>query len=140
MQVDENNTCTTYCPLKGGLGRFGVSSDAAYLGKGDVDGAPADMWKWTQYAVPKLHLGVLEVDTFYVSTDATPVPLKQEALIEPLGQVIGTENTTWIDFKAGAPAASLFKVANAKTCPEDKNCQQNQARLAHRRRAARWAH
>eukprot|EP00660_Eupelagonema_oceanica_P000789 gene789-1186_t len=51
VQVDENNNCTSYCPLQSSkLGRFHIDVNATYAGKVTIDGIAADMWTWKEYS------------------------------------------------------------------------------------------
>eukprot|EP01062_Namystynia_karyoxenos_P026978 TRINITY_DN2080_c0_g1_i1.p1 TRINITY_DN2080_c0_g1~~TRINITY_DN2080_c0_g1_i1.p1 ORF type:complete len:274 (+),score=98.03 TRINITY_DN2080_c0_g1_i1:78-824(+) len=141
MQVDENNTCTSYCPLQFDFAPFTIDAKAKYVGTTTVEGVTADQWTWTEYIFNKYHLLPMQKTNFYVTPDGA-IPVKEQDIIEPLGQVIGTENQTWIEFKAGAPAKSLFDVKGVDSCPMDPNCQQD-SRSSHRRRGRdvdNWAY
>merc|ERR1711920_286660 len=70
---------------------------------------------------------------FLVSLDSPPLPVRENDIIEPLGQVMGTENTTWSQFTPGAPPVAAFAVQGVEKCPMSPNCNSN-ARVAHRMR------
>lgn len=134
LQVSSNNTCKEYCPLPFDLDPFGLDPDAKYIGTATIEGKEVDQWNWFEYIFPKLHLVKMQETNFFVSKDATPVPVQENDIIEPLGQRLGVENQTWTSFKAGAPPAAAFRVHGINSCPMSPNCNNDQ-RVAHRKRA-----
>lgn len=131
--VSPNNTCLSYCPLPGGLDPFGIDKDAQYVGSTTFQGKAVDEWTWTEYIVPKLHIGKIQQTNFFVSKDAVPVPVQENDIIEPFGQRLGVENQTWSQFKAGPPPEVAFKVLGLASCPMSPNCNEDN-RVAHRKR------
>ena len=50
-------------------------------------------------------------------------PLGQKKALTPFGSPsVGFFNTTWTDFKAGAPDPTLFVVTGIATCPKSPDC------------------
>jgi hypothetical protein len=134
LEVSANNTCKEYCPLPESLDPFSLDKDAKYLGSTTFQGKDADEWTWTEYIIPKLHLGKLQQTNFYVSKDSPPLPLQESDIIEPFGQHLGVQNQTWSQFKAGPPPDVAFAVHGIDKCPMSPNCNA-QNRVAHRQRA-----
>jgi len=134
LLVSSNNTCLQYCPLQFDLDPFGLDKDAKYVGRTTFQGKEADEWNWVEYIIPKLHLGKVQETNFFVSTDAAPVPIQENDIIEPFGQQLGEENQTWSNFKAVPPPSAAFKVLGIDSCPMSPNCNENN-RVAHRKRA-----
>lgn len=137
MSVFPNLTCAEYCPTEGDFdpSPFWPTADEKEtvkdLGKVTVDGVAATHYQWDE----KIAIVIKMQETnMYVAADSTgayATPVMEHDVIEPFGQQLGTEDTHWTGFTAGRPAASLFAVVGAKTCPESPNCGQD---LRQRRR------
>jgi hypothetical protein len=134
LLVSSNNTCIQYCPLPDDLDPFDIDKTAKYIGRTTFQGKEVDQWYWAEYIIPKLHVGKLQETNFYVSTDASPIPVQENDIIEPFGQRLGVENQTWSNFKAGPPPDAAFKVLGIEECPMSPNCNED-SRVAHRKRA-----
>jgi len=132
-QVSNNNTCISYCPLQFDLGEFALDDSAAYVGRQSLAGQDVDVWQWAEYLIPKLKIGIMQQTYFFVSTDDSPLPVREFDIIEPFGQKLGEENSTYSAFTPGKEPDTTFKVIGLDSCPMDPNCNSD-SRQAHRMR------
>lgn len=135
MLVVHNGThdvCEKYCPidprdtLPGGNDYF-LDPNATDLGKTTYKGQSAEHYQWKETFLKVI---TMQTTDFYAAT-ADDTPLGAESKLTPFGgPQIGSQSTTWANFKAGTPPASKFDIQGIDTCPQDPQCgqQQHQAR------------
>lgn len=127
-QVDGEGNCQAYCPLgreESELFPFGIDPNATDLGP-----VPCGDNNCTHYSerefIPILNI-TMEVTDFYITTvGGAPAPSYIVDHIEPFGEQIGDENTTfaqWQDMDGKAFPASVFTVKGAASCPMSQQCQ-----------------
>lgn len=134
MAIEFNQTvnayqCVQFCPLEGDIPELAINKYALHLGKHTItqDGSSGqtksvDLYQWTDRIV----VIPLDQTKFYVDESVTPpVPFYQSMLIEPFGQKIGTENTSYLGFTPGPVDQSKFNIVGIKECPKSDNCQDN---------------
>jgi hypothetical protein len=131
MSVTYNQTaqayqCEQYCPLDGDMPKLAINQYALHLGKHTVtqDGASGqtkdvDLYQWTDRIV----IIPLDQTKFYVDQSVTPnVPFFQSMLLEPFGDKIGTENTSYLGFVPGPVDQTKFNIVGIQGCPKSDNC------------------
>lgn len=78
------------------------------------------------FLFPSRRVIKMQTTDFYATLPADPTamatPVYEHDTLEPFGQHIGDEETSWTDFKAGQPDPSLFAVSGVADCPESPNC------------------
>jgi len=121
--------CEQFCPITGDLPTLEIGQYALHLGKHTVtqDGATGqtksvDLYEWTDRIV----IIPLDQNKFYVDESVSPpVPFYKSTLLEPFGQKIGTENTSYLGFVPGPVDQSKFNIVGIDSCPKSDNCNDN---------------
>ena len=119
--------CKQYCPvsphdvLKPHF--FGFHNEVSDEGPAMWHGIQAQHYHWVEKASP-LPIALATYDFYADISDPTHAkPLGQKKALTPFGSPsVGFFNTTWTDFKAGAPDPTLFVVTGIATCPKSPDC------------------
>ena len=132
MAIEFNQTanayqCVQFCPLDGDMPKLEINEHALHLGKHTItqDGASGetksvDLYQWTD----RLVIIPLDQTKFYVDESVDPaVPFFSNVLLEPFGEKIGTENTSYLGFTPGPVDQSKFNIIGIDTCEKSDNCQ-----------------
>ncbi len=75
-----------------------------------------------------------------VDSNNVATPILDVTQLTPLGQNVGTSNTTYNTWKAGTPSPTFFTVKNLTSCPQSSQCNSDSLRQAHRRRTNQMTH
>ena len=121
--------CEQFCPLDGDIPELKINKYALHLGKHEItqDGATGqtksvDLYQWTDRIV----VIPLDQTKFYVDESVNPpVPFFENLLLEPFGEKIGTENTSYLGFKPGPVDQTKFNIVGIEGCPKGDNCNDN---------------
>lgn len=124
LLVDENNTCTSYCPCQQGdaLIPLAVDPSATKIGVATIGGKQYDQWQWSDHLGKRIKMDT--INAFIDTSGAQPQPFLWAEDITPFNQYLATANTTYDSFKPGTPDPSMFKVNGISSCPLNQNCQQ----------------
>lgn len=121
--------CVQYCPLDGDMPKLEINEHALALGKHTItqDGASGqtksvNLYQWTD----RLVIIPLDQTKFYVDESVNPAaPFFSNVLLEPFGEKIGTENTSYLGFTPGPVDQTKFNIVGIDTCEKSDNCQDN---------------
>ena len=121
--------CEQFCPLDGDMPKLEINKYALHLGKHEIkqDGQggqtkSVDLYQWTD----RLVVIPLDQTKFYVDESVNPpVPFFENLLLEPFGEKIGTENTSYLGFTPGPVDQTKFNIVGIEGCPKGDNCNDN---------------
>jgi len=141
MIVDPTNmTCLNYCPLFGETLEPGfLDPTAKDMGQAVINGIPVEVWQWND----TFAFWVMETSDVFVDQSQTPaVPVQENDLFTPFGEVLGGGVTSWTNFTPGTPNPALFAVKGMSSCPQAGNCQEPtmQTRRVMRKLFKTWHH
>lgn len=124
MAIDATGACQAWCPLDGTFmddaGFFPDNETINDMGKSTSYCAGSEHYQWTDM-VPIFNITMQSTD-FYVNNDAGVYkPCMQIVNIEPMGQQIGVENTTFTTFDTKI-TTPIPKVTGVAACKQSKNC------------------
>lgn len=126
-EVDSNGNCQAYCPIPADdnvLYPFGIDPNATNLGSAPCGKYTCVKWE-TVDSIPILNITMEVTDDYVTTIGGAPAPVWEIDHIEPLGEQIGDENTTWYswsDMDGKQFPANAFLVNGAASCPMDNNC------------------
>lgn len=130
-QVEADGTCQAYCPLPHRadvMFPLEIDDNATLVNQNVPCGDyTCSQWQHT-IVIPILNI-TMEADDFWVRPDATngkSAPVWFVEYIEPLGEQIGQENTTYMQFQdmdGKTFPANAFTVKGADSCPQAQQCQ-----------------
>jgi hypothetical protein len=129
-QVDSNHNCQAYCPLPTDdnvLFPFAIDPNATNAGSVQCGQFTCTEWITTE-VIPILNITMEATDDYVTTINGAPAPVWEVDIIEPLGEQIGNENTTWFNWKdmdGKTFPANVFTVNGAASCPMSNQCQGN---------------
>jgi hypothetical protein len=127
-QVDGEGNCQAYCPLgreESEIFPFAIDPNATNLGSVPCGADTCTQWQFTE-VIPILNITMEVTDYFITTVDGSPAPSYTVEHIEPLGDQIGDENTTfasWKDMDGKTFPATAFTIKGAAACPMSQQCQ-----------------
>lgn len=115
FSVTADGACQEWCPLQGQtIGGQMINPNSTDMGSVKYNGRMLTEWQFVT-RIPILNI-TMEIDNFYVTEGSTPAPVALISLITPLGQHIGTQNTTFVTFTPGNPDPKHFLVTGIASC------------------------
>jgi len=128
MLIDPSNmTCMEYCPteFEWDSSPFWPTPDqhepVQDLGKTTIAGKVVNHYRWFEKILRIIKMQ--QTDFFCtIPTSGDAIPVHEADIIEPFGQPLANQNTTWSSFTAGDPDPNLFNVNGIKDCPMSPNC------------------
>mmetsp|Transcript_54574 Transcript_54574/g.118976 ORF Transcript_54574/g.118976 Transcript_54574/m.118976 type:complete len:142 (-) Transcript_54574:73-498(-) len=100
---------------------MGFPENAVNMGSTTYKGQTVDQIQW-KVIVPVFNITMQVSDFYVVPGSPYGTPVAEIDYIEPLGEQIGLQNTTYARFTAGPQDASHFVVKGAASCPMAKGC------------------
>lgn len=108
--------CMEYCPIPVNerFRPFSLPTDAKDRGHATIDGVPVEHYTWEDRIIGVIPMSKTD---FYARTNGSLAsPAFEFFLIEPLGNPMGTRNTTWVQYTPTTPPASKFNISGLDTC------------------------
>jgi hypothetical protein len=130
--------CQSWCPIdqsEAEFDRMALGKKASDMGPAHVQGVDCELYWWEEWLliIPMESINMYLIPAAAGEKYATPV--REEDTLTPFGQYLGTENTTYSQFKAGPLDPKLFAVTGMDTCKQDPQCgKQNSLRMFNRLR------